>query len=657
MKYLTLVLSLFLALRGQAQVDWKFQTKHVDDVEHGGNSPYDNNHYLWSEESDLRQGIRLDLKSKDPKTLYLEAGNAHFAFRFKSMNKSINFLGIKIDDNPGMTIKPFSVNGDNEVYWDASDDFTEVGSYTLKVTFYLSFTGSPKTREYKVRVVPPSDELHMDQYGNSMRVWKSEHPNATPFVMSVGLDALNTISEQFQRHDLRRLFECMMDDETLPHDIYILYYRYNPQHLRNNSAVFFSAVKYVSNDLYNGRKIVAGGRSMGGIISRYALAKSEQEGYPLPVKTWLTFDSPHQGAHISPELLDYFKDVINQPMSNRLYNNDAAKIMLYYNPFNDGSLRTEFYNELNSLNGDGYPHLTYNIGVAFSSNSFNPDSGVWLKVTFLNHLKFFSMQGLDIVPGSRIPEIELHPMRIGSLLTLFEAEQYKEPTFMPHFSALDLDGNGLSPFDETVDMTPGTFTQHSAFPNNQLTTPISNTVRVNQMTLAFQNVDIPGKADYRTAHTLLAGSSVRTDRANGPVSIDDEANIEFVSGQNILLDVGFSTQTGAAFVAYIESTDDVDCNSANGQSEAPQMAQSPESNSEIEANERLLEIFPNPANYDLTIKTTSDLPLSVFDSNGRLVQQINPLRSGRYTLNVAQWPNGLYILKQGEHHQRFLVQH
>ena len=65
--------------------------------------------------------------------------------------------------------------------------------------------------------------------------------------------------------------------------------------------------------------------------------------------------------------------------------------MLRYNTYDSGgNIHRNFYNHLNSLNGDGYPHTCKNIGVAFAPNIENPNSGVWMiiKRPFISDKEF-----------------------------------------------------------------------------------------------------------------------------------------------------------------------------------------------------------------------------------------------------------------------------
>ena len=51
--------------------------------------------------------------------------------------------------------------------------------------------------------------------------------------------------------------------------------------MKSNAAVYTSALKYIS-QINDNRDVFAAGISMGGIITRYALAKAESQNNPLP---------------------------------------------------------------------------------------------------------------------------------------------------------------------------------------------------------------------------------------------------------------------------------------------------------------------------------------------------------------------------------------
>ena len=76
--------------------------------------------------------------------------------------------------------------------------------------------------------------------------------------------------------------------------------------MRNSAAIYNSASRYIST-LNSNTQMIAAGISMGGVIVRYALAKAENDGNPLPFNKFLSIDAPQQNALFDRDLQDYMK--------------------------------------------------------------------------------------------------------------------------------------------------------------------------------------------------------------------------------------------------------------------------------------------------------------------------------------------------------------
>lgn len=275
-------------------VDWKQQVVQYVNIASTPSSP---DQYTWHEETVLGQGVHINIVPTKISKIYLESGNAKICFGsfIDDYDCSTYFyrLDVNIDDQGYSTI----YNDDllQTYVWNVSSIFTSVGAYDLKIRYYCAVPAVTYSREYKIFVVPPSDALFRDQYHNSIRLWKSPNTNATPLLLSPGFDAYNVKTEQYYRYAGSKLIECLNNNGF---DIYVLYYKYNPQDMRNNAAIYSSAVNYISTNFYNSGNIVAAGISMGAVITRYALSKAEDDETPLPVDRWISLDGPHQGAYI-----------------------------------------------------------------------------------------------------------------------------------------------------------------------------------------------------------------------------------------------------------------------------------------------------------------------------------------------------------------------
>jgi hypothetical protein len=66
-----------------------------------------------------------------------------------------------------------------------------------------------------------------------------------------------------------------------------------------------------------------------------------------------------------------------------------------------------------------------------------------------------------------------------------------------------------------------------------------------------------------------------------------------------------------------------------------------------------LSAFPNPATDLLTIVSNKQALLTVATSTGQQIANLQ-LINGSQTININDWPNGLYILKAGGSVVRFI---
>lgn len=243
-----------------------------------------------------------------------------------------------------------------------------------------------------------------------------------------------------------------------------------------NAHLVSSAVRQAAN--YNGlsgAKVDVIGLSMGGVISRYALAYDEQTGGLSDglVRLFVSGDAPQQGANGSPN----FQELVlwqNDPATLPLVKSDASLSMLYKsvrtystNGCLVGALPSRsnytassaahdwFYNRINSLNGDGYPHKCRNVAVSNGSWSPLPYAvgsplfecrtyATW-PVRFQVCSERYYAFAADVAAGSLAGDFAPGNIREPQ----FELDQHFVPCFIPTESALDY-RNGVSKFDRTL---------------------------------------------------------------------------------------------------------------------------------------------------------------------------------------------------------------
>jgi hypothetical protein len=507
-----------------AQTDRQLQTTQyvLESV-----TPNTSNSYIWTDESDNRQGVYIDLASTEVVNIYVEKGNALIRFgNFKTANVTwplIYYFEYNLN-NQGY-VKIHEGSGKVSILLGSTSIFNSIGTYNLKIKFNDG-SSSIYHREYNICVVEKSDDFYEDNYRNSLRVWKSGSLNSTPLLLSEGFDAYNIKPQQYYRYAGSDLFDDLLDEGF---DIYVINYKYNAQDIRNSTAIYTSAIKYISL-INNNSKIVASGMSMGGVISRYALAKAEDGNVFLPVSKWVSMDAPQQGAVVSKELQDFRKENTSSDFEEYASDNTAAKQLLTYNSYDpSGNTHNAFYNELNSLNNDGYPHKTHNIGIAFSNTAPNPNTGKWLFVDVKigsSQDKSFYLSAEEKVAGSYLPQVNIDPYVVsiawGIFWTSVSVTQYTNPTFIPYVSALDV-VNGNSKFHQTIVPSANYHGFHDVIPQ-EIIPQIVRAIKYDYNTFVQDEV-ISIQTEYNTLNNIYAGNNIKPDFPTGNVIIKNGANV------------------------------------------------------------------------------------------------------------------------------------
>ncbi|WGH74391.1 alpha/beta fold hydrolase [Tenacibaculum tangerinum] len=142
-------------------------------------------------------------------------------------------------------------------------------------------------------------------------------------------------------------------------------------YIERNAYTFISLIRHIKSIQQGNEKAVVIGPSMGGLISRYALAFMEKKlaetgdntKWNHNTRLWVSFDSPHQGANIPIGVqkgIQYFAEVLDnegaKEFINEELNKPAPKQMLVNHYTNNTSLpvgapnfRNRFQNALDNI--------------------------------------------------------------------------------------------------------------------------------------------------------------------------------------------------------------------------------------------------------------------------------------------------------------------
>ncbi|MFE4333830.1 hypothetical protein ACFRQM_31750 [Streptomyces sp. NPDC056831] len=263
-------------------------------------------------------------------------------------------------------------------------------------------------------------------------------------------------------------------------DVVLVGFEERHTYIQANAGVVISAINRVIQERHGGEPLIVGGVSMGGIITRYALAEMENQHQDHQTATYLSWDSPHNGAWIPlilQQMAYFFESLPAKPgkvKEAELIRSPAAQQLLYAwipdakyeGPVATSSeLRTQFLAELRDLGQ--FPQRPRKLGVAngtgngtgrnlpagtevfkrqvplvvYAQANFQPDGGTRKPIGEMRAIGqvrrgFTSyVPGLDGTPGGTLGSFG----KIAAALGADIPEKYKFSCFVPSVSAVALD--------------------------------------------------------------------------------------------------------------------------------------------------------------------------------------------------------------------------
>ena len=333
---------------------------------------------------------------------------------------------------------------------------------------------------------------------------------------------------------------------SLEYDVVLLDLPDGGKYIEQNAMVCIAVINMLNNRLQENNsdeQIVVVGPSMGGQITRYALAYMEQNpnentnyGYHN-CRLWVSFDSPHQGANVSigaQAMVDYFRSEYgNGPFAN-LWNNTlsciAAKQMLICHKNSSAHFYfNTYYQQLNNL---GYPVGTRKVGISNGSLN-NISNGT------ANDIAFKAVAHFYFVPIITLPyliDICIRHMANSGSNQVFKVTHWVGPIPIPTSLTYSNNSNRGS-----LDVAPGckynTFDQISdkipSYLNNWIVT-IANNQHKHCFMPVTSVLDYDGQIAYATNlanRDLVAEGKIPFDSYWGP----HNKNMDHISFDNNLV--------------------------------------------------------------------------------------------------------------------------
>lgn len=284
-----------------------------------------------------------------------------------------------------------------------------IGAFTL--------AGSPQVTAAGGASAPAADE-EWDLPGGFARVYYADGHQGIqrPVIMADGFN--------LGRSDLDALYLGLEEDFPLigslkqrGHDVILLGYDDRGASILDNAKTAIAAIQRTIASRLGNAPLTVGGFSMGGIVTRYALAKLESDRIDHQTALYFSYDSPHRGAVI-PIGLQAFSHFIPVPNNfAKQMNSSAARQMLWrhYNS-EDGTVgvdpeREKFLAALDEVGG--WPARPRRIAVANGRGD-----GVGLEVP--PGQTALASTGDRVYPGTTLlTQAEGHEVVVAELKRLF----------------------------------------------------------------------------------------------------------------------------------------------------------------------------------------------------------------------------------------------
>lgn len=344
-------------------------------------------HSIASLQADFGDGNGLrDVSPRNPvQVTYASFGQKiiKFIIRYQNNTRRTTYAYLKMARKKIVASRAAASACDRDDRITASIPFTDYENNTFKgqgnIHYYFS-TGAPCNGMVKKPIIildgfDPGDERSISQlYDEYMN-----NPARYPFgdeMRNKGYDIVVLNFPEY-RNELGKAVDGGAD------------------YIERNAFVLMELISELNRQLsLNGsaEKLVIIGPSMGGMISRYALAWMEKNGIPHNTRLWISLDAPHNGANIpigAQKFIEFFANNGNKGAEETLQkqlNNPAAKQQLlhHYLSYSDTPRGAPGFRErfatalaLNGVSGShGFPLIPRKVAIVNGSlnGSLQPGS-------------------------------------------------------------------------------------------------------------------------------------------------------------------------------------------------------------------------------------------------------------------------------------------
>lgn len=471
------------------------------------------------------------------------------------------------------------------------------------------------------------------------------------------------------------------------YDFIILNFNEGGTYIERNAYLLKGLIEEVNSRKVSQNKLIVVGASMGGLISRFALAYMEKNGYNHDTRLYVSFDSPHRGANIplgAQYWLKFFAKMNNTAKDkyDRLICSVAAQQMLVYHSISspepaNNPLRLDFERNLYSM---GFPNKLRKIAIANGAgNAFlqrKNDNSIFYPQEQIINWRYRNWWTVDIDGNS-------YALSDGPKSTIFYGNI--DLTWLGHIGSWDFYDHKMTATMEgslPYDNAPGGTTNSTEEIANtdagygDITTNVSNHCFIPTVSsLALNtglNYNISGDPnillktsfdalyypiDKNEEHVFISRACVdwmKNELVPHNIELNGTNNPAWNKGDvraanTIVLGNGFSVKSGTQFRAYISPLSNYTYASSPMRTKEVVAESGASGYSEIDLdNGKNVIVYPNPNNGIFSVKAgvgsnLNNLILS--DIQGRIVYKNGNDIFDECVIDITGQPNGVYILK------------
>ncbi|NDZ79055.1 alpha/beta hydrolase [Streptomyces sp. SID10853] len=233
----------------------------------------------------------------------------------------------------------------------------------------ILLASSPVARA--ARAAAPSPDETWELHGGTAWVYYGDGSQALtrPFILADGFNSGPSERDPLWEHFDNGAYPFLTELRRRGNDVVLLGFDERSASILDNARAATAAILRAIAERQGDSPLTVGGVSMGGLVTRYALAKLEAQHVDHQTSLYFSYDSPHRGAwipvglqafaHYIKKLDSRFSDQMNSPAAQQLL---SRHIQEWEDTPARSPLRTEFLAELERVGG--WPMRPRKIGVA-----------------------------------------------------------------------------------------------------------------------------------------------------------------------------------------------------------------------------------------------------------------------------------------------------